>query len=407
MATINPHFDKLVAKYIFDDVQDRTKAFEEAHSGIQVIKLGVGNTTEGLPLHAVRGIERKAAELKETKTYTGYGNEQGEEALRKAIAEFFHSPVEIDPTEIFVSDGAKSDSASIQFIFSLDNVVALQTPSYPVYERSNVIVGRTGEFNETSGGYEGMVYMECNAENGFFPELPEERVDLIYICSPNNPTGAVATKDQLKRLVDYARDRKAVIIFDAAYSAFIKDENLPKSIYEVEGAKECAIEINSFSKYAGFTGVRLGWTVVPKELVVEGTEPGKIHELWSTWKGTFFNGASNVAQAGGLDVISSPEGRSECEALVNFYMENAGILRKTLKEKGLTVFGGDNAPYLWVRNPGGVNSWDFSKRFLTEAHVEVTPGSGFGDDKYIRFSAFGHRDDIEEANKRIELRFNL
>ncbi|MFP6596711.1 MAG: LL-diaminopimelate aminotransferase, partial [Candidatus Hydrogenedentota bacterium] len=302
MARVNAHYGKLQAGYLFPEIAKRTGAFMEANPDAVVMRLGIGNTTEALTPAVVAGLHEGVDRLADVATYSGYGDEQGFVELRSAIAARYESyGVSLADDEIFVSDGAKSDSANIQSIFGVDNVVAVQDPAYPVYVDSNVIGGRTGD--GTDGQYEGMVYMSCTEENGFFPELPQGKVDLIYLCSPNNPTGAVATISQLKGFVDYALEHKAVIIFDAAYASFISDRRLPRSIYEVEGAKDCAIEINSFSKEAGFTGVRLGWTVVPQSLVVEDSEPGQVNGHWLRRQTTMFNGASNVVQYGGLAVM--------------------------------------------------------------------------------------------------------
>jgi len=267
-----------------------------------------------------------------------------------------------------------------------------------VYVDSNVVSGRTGLFNRDAGEYDGFVYLAGTEENGFFPEPPKQKVDLIYLCSPNNPTGAVATHEQLQSYVDYARENKAIIIFDAAYAEYIGDSSLPRSIFAIPGARECAIEINSFSKFAGFTGVRLGWTIVPKELMAEDSEPGELHKMWFRRQVTFFNGASNIAQAGGLAVLS-PEGLAQAREIIAYYMENARIIREGLRSVGLTVFGGDNAPYLWVKTPGNMASWDFFDQLLTQCQVIATPGSGFGaaGEQYIRVSAFGHRENIKTA----------
>jgi LL-diaminopimelate aminotransferase len=310
--------------------------------------------------------------------------------------------VEISPDEFFVSDGAKADAANIQSLFDASNVVAVQDPAYPVYVDSNVVSGRTGIFNRDAGKYEGFVYLAGTEENGFFPEPPTEKVDLIYLCSPNNPTGAVANHAQLQSFVDYAREHKAVIIFDAAYAEYISDDSLPKTIFEIPGARECAIEINSFSKFAGFTGVRLGWTIVPKELTAEDAEPGELHKMWFRRQVTFFNGASNIAQAGGIAVLSE-EGLAQSRAIIAYYMENARIIREGLRSVGLTAFGGDNAPYVWVKTPNNLRSWEFFDQLLQQCQVIVTPGSGFGaaGEHYIRVSAFGHREQIETAIKSI------
>ncbi|MCP4641023.1 MAG: LL-diaminopimelate aminotransferase, partial [bacterium] len=271
--------------------------------------------------------------------------------------------------------GAKPDSANIQSIFATENVVAVQDPAYPVYVDTNVIAGRSTGFSD--GRYEGFVYMPCTEENGFIPDVPSAKVDLIYICSPNNPTGAVATREQLRGFIDYAREHKAVIVFDAAYAAYIKDPDLPRTIFQVDGAKECALEINSFSKEAGFTGVRLGWTVVPKALRCEDGEPGVLNQLWNRRQCTMFNGASNIVQEGGLAVLSS-EGQRQSGEMIDYYMTNAAIIKEGVESVGLTVFGGVNAPYIWMRTPNGLSSWDFFDKLLNETHVVGTPGSGFG-----------------------------
>ena len=302
---------------------------------------------------------------------------------------------------MFVSDGAKPDSANIQSIFSSFSVIAVQDPAYPVYVDSNVIAGHTGQANGIV--YEKILYMPCKEENGFFPEVPKEKVDLIYLCSPNNPTGAVATKEQLKGFVDYAIKNKAVIIFDSAYSSYISDKSLPKSIYEIDRAKECAIEISSFSKSAGFTGVRLGWCIVPKSLVAEDASFGKINSLWNRRQTTMFNGASNIAQEGGLAALTE-DGLQENQRIIDYYMENAKIIHSTLSEMGFKVYGGINAPYLWVKTPNNMMSWEFFDKMLSEAHVVITPGSGFGPagEGYFRVSAFGHRENIVEAVTNIK-----
>ncbi|MFA5357545.1 MAG: LL-diaminopimelate aminotransferase [archaeon] len=402
MVKTNSNYDKLAAGYLFPEIAKRTKLFQEKNPGVQVMRLGIGNTTEPLASSILKALQFGVEKLGKTETYTGYGDEQGDARLRKAIANFYSGRgVSIEADEVFVSDGAKPDSANIQSIFSEDSVIAVQDPAYPVYVDSNVIAGRSGE--SINGTYRGFVYMPCNEKNGFFPSVPEKKVDLIYLCSPNNPTGAVATKMQLKKFVDYAMKNKAIIIFDAAYAIFITDESLPKSIYEIDGAKECAIEINSFSKSAGFTGVRLGWSIVPKSLVAEGASPGKINSLWNRRQCTMFNGASNIAQEGGIASLSA-EGLAENKKIVDYYLENAGIIKKGLEEKGLKVFGGINAPYLWVKTPGGMKSWDFFDKILSEAHVVVTPGSGFGPsgEGYFRVSAFGHRENILKAVESVK-----
>jgi LL-diaminopimelate aminotransferase len=402
MVKINENYNKLAAGYLFPEIAKRTKEFLEKNPGAEIKKLGIGNTTEALSEKVIEGLHLGVDNLSKNETYLGYGDEQGSTVLREKIAEFYGiRGVKILADEVFVSDGAKPDSANIQSIFSKEAIVAVQDPAYPVYVDTNVIAGRTGQVKE--GLYEGLVYMPCKEENNFFPSVPEKKVDLIYLCSPNNPTGAVAKKEQLKQFVDYAIENKAVIIFDAAYASFISDASLPKSIYEIEGAKKCAIEINSFSKSAGFTGVRLGWTIVPKELVVEETEAGKVNALWNRRQCTFFNGASNIVQEGGLAALSK-EGQEQNQKIINYYMENARIIRDGLESLGIKCYGGINAPYIWMKTPNGMKSWEFFDKLLQECNVVGTPGSGFGPagEGYFRLSAFGHRENIEKAVQSIK-----
>jgi LL-diaminopimelate aminotransferase len=410
MSKINENYKKLAAGYLFPEIARRMRAYLAEHPDADVKKLGIGNTTEPLTPTILRGLHDGVSELGNVETYTGYGDEQGNRELRKALSAFYKDTrgVDISESDFFVSDGAKPDSGNIQSIFSADAVVAIQDPAYPVYVDTNVIGGRSPGFDQDSGKYTGFIYMPCTAENGFIPEVPEEHADLIYLCSPNNPTGAVATKKQLKAFVDYANEHDSVIIFDAAYAEYISDANLPKSIYEIEGARSCAIEINSFSKSAGFTGVRLGWSIVPSELTIDGSKPGEIHDMWFRRQCTFFNGASNVVQSGGLAALSA-RGLEESYEMISYYMENARIIREGVSEAGLTVFGGDNAPYLWVQAPEGMTSWEFFDTLLQQAEVVGTPGSGFGPagEGYFRLSAFGHRSDIVEAVERIRGRVKL
>ena len=402
MATIEPAYQRLTAGYLFPEIARRTREFQSAHPEAEILRLGIGDTTEPLPQAARDGMSKEVSALGDRETYSGYGDSEGQDDLREAIAAHYRSlGGDVNKEDIFVSDGAKSDSANIQSIFSTDNVVAVQDPAYPVYVDSNVMAGRTGLKNDL-GQYEGLVYMPCTAENDFFPAIPEGKVDLIYLCSPNNPTGAVATREQLQGFVDYALEHKAVIFFDSAYASFISDETLPRSIYELPGARKCAIEINSLSKTAGFTGVRLGWSIVPKELEAEDAEAGVLHGMWTRRQNTFFNGASNVVQAGALAVLGD-EGKAQTDALVAYYMGNAKLILECLQEQGITCFGGVNAPYVWMKTPGGMGSWEFFDKLLTECHVVGTPGAGFGPsgEGYFRLSAFGHRENIELATKRI------
>lgn len=402
MATINSNYNKLQAGYLFPEIGRRASAFIEQNPDAKVMKLGIGDTTEPLAPAVISALHGGVDNLAAADTYSGYGDSEGNLALREALQARYESyGVDLDTDEFFVSDGAKCDSANILSIFSPDNVVAVQDPAYPVYVDCNVIAGRTGA--GADGQYDGLVYMNCTEENDFFPALPKQKVDLIHICSPNNPTGAVATKEQLKVFVDYAIESKAVILFDAAYAAFITDPTLPRSIYEVEGAKKCAIEINSFSKEAGFTGVRLGWSVVPKECKCEDAEAGVLNGLWTRRQNTMFNGASNIIQAGGAAVCSE-QGKKECQATIDYYMNNAALIKKGLEEKGFTCFGGVNAPYVWMKTPNGMTSWDFFDKLLNETHVVGTPGSGFGPtgEGYFRLSAFGKAESIKTAVKSIQ-----
>jgi len=402
MATVNSNYRKLQAGYLFPEIGRRTRQFLAENPGVQVMRLGIGNTTEPLTPTIIRGLHEGVEALARVETYTGYGDEQGETALREALAQRYKGyGADLDADEFFVSDGAKPDTANIQSIFGIENVIAIQDPAYPVYVDSNVIAGRTGQ--AVNGQYEGLVYMPCTAENGFFPELPQGKVDVIYLCSPNNPTGAVATHAQLKPFVDYALAHKAILLYDSAYASYISDPTLPRSIYEIEGAKKCAIEINSFSKEAGFTGVRLGWAVVPKTIECENSEPGEIHRMWFRRQTTMFNGASNIVQKGGLAILSEA-GQTECREMIGYYMRNARAIREGLEALGLTCFGGVNAPYIWLQTPGGMPSWDFFDKLLREAHVVGTPGSGFGPrgEGYFRLSAFGHQADVLRAIESIQ-----
>lgn len=409
MAKINTNYNKLAAGYLFPEIARRTKLFQAQNPGVEILRLGIGNTTEPLTPTVVAGLRHGVEKLAKAETYTGYGDDQGDPRLRRAIVDLYRTyGVDLGDDEIFVSDGAKPDSGNIQSIFGTENVVAVQDPAYPVYVDTNVIAGRSGPFNREAGVYNDLVYLPCTQQNGFFPELPRQKVDLIYLCSPNNPTGAVATHAQLQKFVEYARQYKAVLIFDAAYNWYIKEDAFPRSIFQIPGAYECAIELNSFSKVAGFTGVRLGWTALSKKLVIEDVEPGKVHSLWFRRQTTFFNGASNIVQEGGIAALSDA-GLKECRGLVNFYMENARIIREGLQKMGLTVFGGDNAPYIWLKTTNNLNSWAFFDKLLRETGVVGTPGSGFGPsgEGYFRLSAFGHRENIEKAVHRIQERLKL
>ncbi|MCM0080798.1 LL-diaminopimelate aminotransferase [Geomonas sp. Red32] len=406
MAQINDNYLKLKAGYLFPEIGRRVRAFAAANPDAKVIRLGIGDVTQPLTPTVLKAFHDAVDDLAKADTFMGYGPEQGYDFLIDAIIEKSYKPlgVELKTTEMFISDGSKCDCANILDIFALDNTVAIGDPVYPVYNDTNVMIGRTGEADE-KGYYKGLVYMPCNEENGFFPAYPKEKVDVIYLCFPNNPTGAVATKEQLKGWVDYALANNSIILFDAAYEAFITDPAIPHSIYEVEGAKKCAIEFRSFSKTAGFTGVRCGLVIVPEEL--EGTtstgEKYSVNKLWLRRQTTKFNGASYPVQKAAAAVYTD-EGWKETKAVIDYYMENARIIREGLSAAGLTVYGGVNAPYIWLKTPAGMTSWDFFDKLLTECNVVGTPGSGFGPsgEGFFRLSAFGNRDNVIEAVERIK-----
>ncbi len=405
MARINDSYLKLRAGYLFPEIGRRVAAFQQANPQAKVIKLGIGDVTRPLAPAVVEAMRAAVEEMGTEAGFRGYGPEQGYEFLIDLIREHDYASrgVEIARDEVFVSDGSKCDSANFQEIFAVDNVIALTDPVYPVYLDSNVMAGRTGEAGP-DGRYAGVVYMPATAENGFAPDLPKERVDLIYFCSPNNPTGAVATREQLQRWVDYARAEGAVILFDAAYEAFISDPALPRSIFEIPGAREVAVEFRSFSKTAGFTGTRCAFTVVPKEVTAlsRSGERVPLNGLWNRRQTTKFNGVSYPVQRAAAAVYT-PEGRRQTAETIRFYMENARLIREGLTRAGYSVYGGVDAPYIWLRTPHGVSSWDFFDRLLEKAHIVGTPGSGFGPsgEGYFRLSAFNSRENVEEAIDRI------
>ncbi len=409
MANCNENFLKLSEGYLFPEIARRTRAWQDKNPGVEVLRLGIGNTTEPLSKTVVDAMVKRALELGKVETYSGYGDEQGNKDLREALSEFYKKSYNVDiaPLEFFISDGAKSDAANIQEIFSSSSVVAIQNPAYPVYVDSNVAAGKTGPFNKKIDGYDGIYYMDSTKENNFVPALPERHVDLIYLCFPNNPTGTVATKEDLKRFVDWAIENDAIIIFDAAYAEFIESDGIPRTIYEIEGAEKCAIELNSFSKQAGFTGVRLGWTIVPSALKCQNAPEGTLHRLWLRRQTTFFNGASNIAQAGGVASLTD-EGLKENRETIRYYKENAKIIKDTMEALGFTCYGGVDSPYVWMECPEGKTSWEFFDFLLDKCHVVVTPGSGFGPkgEGYVRISAFGHRENILKACQSIKEHIN-
>jgi LL-diaminopimelate aminotransferase len=399
MARINDSYLKLQAGYLFPEIGRRVKAFTDANADAQVIRLGIGDAV-------LKAFHEGVDDMAKGETFHGYGPEQGYDWLSQIIIDKAYKPLGVDlkTSEVFISDGSKCDCANILDIFDLGNKVAICDPVYPVYNDTNVMVGRTGQADD-KGYYEGIHYMPCTGANNFTPSIPNEKVDVIYLCYPNNPTGAVATKADLKKWVDYALVNDAVILFDAAYEAFITETEIPHSIYEVEGARECAIEFRSFSKTAGFTGVRCGLVVVPEELMGTTTEGAKysFNKLWNRRQTTKFNGVSYPVQKAAAAVYSD-EGWAQIKETINYYMENARIIREGLTDAGITCFGGVNAPYIWLETPEGMTSWDFFDKLLNECHVVGTPGSGFGPsgEGYFRLSAFGDRANVETAVQRIK-----
>ncbi len=402
MVKINENYAKLPGSYLFSDIAQRTAAFSERHPDAQLIKMGIGDVTRPLVPVVVDAMHKAVDDLAHAETFHGYGPEQGYDFLRSAIAEYdFRSRgVAIEDDEIFVSDGAKSDCGNIGDILALDNKVAVCDPVYPVYVDSNAMAGRAGEYDVEAQGWTNIYYMPTVAENNFVPELPQDDVDVIYLCSPNNPTGTVLTYDQLKVWVDYANEHEALIMFDAAYERFITQEGVPHSIFEVEGADTCAIEFRSFSKTAGFTGARCGYTVVPKAIVREGQS---LNSMWNRRQTTKFNGASYVIQRGAA-AIYTPEGAKQVDETIAYYRNNARVIKEGLERCGFTVYGAVNSPYVWCKTPEGMGSWDLFTELLEKAHVITTPGAGFGPsgEGYIRLSAFGDAEATQEGVRRIE-----
>ncbi len=402
MFQVNENYAKLPGSYLFATIGRKVKAYQEAHPEKKIIRLGIGDVTQPLAPAIVTAMQEAAGEMGQAETFHGYPDYEGFAFLREAIAESDYRArgVEIGIDEIFVNDGAKCDSADLGDIFSLKNKVAVCDPVYPVYVDSNALVGRGGDWLNDEGRWSNLIYMPCTAENGFAPEFPQEQPDMIYLCFPNNPTGATVTKDRLQEWVDYARKIGAVIIYDAAYEAYISEPDVPHTIYECEGAKECAIEMRSFSKNAGFTGVRLGFTVVPRELKCGDVS---LNQLWLKHQEIKFNGVSYVIQKAGAAVYS-PEGRAQTQQQVAYYMNNARVIREGLAAAGYTVSGGVNAPYIWLRTPKGMTSWEFFDYLLETANVVGTPGSGFGPhgEGYLRLTAFGSYENTLAAIERIK-----
>lgn len=402
MITINEHYLKLQASYLFSDIAKRVASFQQNNPEREVIKLGIGDVTRALPKACIEAFHKAVDEMATDTSFHGYGPEQGYGFLREAIAQndFQARGADISADEIFVSDGAKCDTGNIQELFSQDTAIAIPDPVYPVYLDTNVMAGRTGTFAE--GRFQGIVYLDSTKENNFVPSLPKEKVDLIYLCFPNNPTGSTITKAELKTWVDYARENKALILFDAAYESFIQDETLPKTIYEIEGAKEVAIEFRSFSKSAGFTGTRCAFTVVPKECMAYDSKGNthSLHALWNRRHCTKFNGVSYPVQKA-AEAVYSAEGKAQARELVDYYMKNATLICNTMESLGYTYDGGKNSPYIWIE--GKMDSWEFFDMLLNKAGVVCTPGAGFGKcgNGYIRISAFNSYENVEKAMQRI------
>lgn len=405
MALLNENYLKLPGSYLFSEIARRVNQFKKDNPDADIIRLGIGDVTRPLPPAVVEAMKKAVEEMGRQETFRGYGPEQGYEFLIEKIIENDFRPrgVELAVDEVFVSDGAKNDTANFQELFGLDNILAVSDPVYPVYVDSNVMAGRTGPVNDT-GQFAKIVYLPCTEENGMKPPLPRTRVDMIYLCYPNNPTGMTLSKEELKKWVDYARENRSVILFDAAYEAYIREEGVPHSIFEVEGAREVAVEFRSFSKTAGFTGTRCAYTIVPKEVMVYDSK-GTAHSLNPLWlrrQTTKFNGVSYPVQAGAAAVFSA-EGKKQVEETINYYMENARIIKEGLEKAGYKVFGGVNAPYIWLKTPDNMGSWDFFDKLMKNANVVGTPGAGFGasGEGYFRLTAFGTRENTARAVERV------
>lgn len=411
MTKINENYLNLPGSYLFAEIARRVTAYKTAHPDADIIRLGIGDVTKALPAAIIDGLHKAVDEMSRDETFRGYGPEQGYDFLIEKIIQFDYAPlgIHLDTDEVFVSDGSKSDTGNIQEIFSLDTKVAMTDPVYPVYLDTNVMAGRSGLLGK-DGRYENIVYIPCHAGNAFVPELPKEKVDLIYLCFPNNPTGTTLTKPELKRWVDYARANKAVILYDAAYEAYIQEADIPHSIYEIEGAKEVAIEFRTFSKNAGFTGTRCAFTVVPKTVAgyTAAGEAYPFNKLWNRRQATKFNGAPYIVQRG-AEAVYTPAGQKQIRAIIAYYMNNAKVIREGLRGLGLEVFGGVNAPYIWLKTPQNLDSWSFFDKLLNEAHIVGTPGVGFGPSGqgYFRLTAFGKAENTLEAVERLQTRLRL
>ena len=402
MSKINTNYQKLPGSYLFSTIAKKVREYKEENPDADIIRLGIGDVTRPLVPAVIDALHKATDEMGQEDTFRGYAPDLGYDFLRNNIAEkdFKARGCDISPDEIFVSDGAKCDCSNIQEIFSTDNKIAVCDPVYPVYVDSNVMAGRTGEYDAATERFKDVIYMPCTSANGFVPELPKEVPDLIYLCFPNNPTGAVISKSELQKWVDYANEHDSIILYDAAYEAFISEENVPHSIYECDGARDCAIEFRSFSKTAGFTGLRLGYTVIPKELTAGGE---KLWPLWARRHGTKYNGAPYIVQRAG-EAVYSDEGRAQIKEVIAYYMGNAKVILDGLKEAGFEVSGGVNAPYIWLKTPDDMTSWEFFDHLLKDANVVGTPGSGFGPsgEHFFRLTAFGSRENTVRAVERIK-----
>ncbi len=405
MALVNDHFLKLPDNYLFADIAKKVNAFKVSHPQARVISLGIGDVTRPLCPAVTEAMHKAVDEMAVKSTFRGYGPEQGYQFLREAIVknDFLPRGVHLDTSEIFINDGAKSDTGNIQELVRWDNSIGVTDPIYPVYIDSNVMIGRAGVVE--NGRWSNVIYMPCTEENDFVPQIPDRRVDIIYLCYPNNPTGTVITKDELRKWVNYAIHNDAIIFYDAAYEAYIQNPDIPHSIYEIRGARKVAVEFHSYSKTAGFTGVRCGYTVVPKELTagtLDGSRRIPLNPLWNRRQCTKFNGTSYISQRA-AEATYSPEGREQVRATIGYYMTNAALMRETLLKLGLKVYGGEDAPYIWIKTPDGEDSWQFFDSLLRGANVVCTPGVGFGPsgEGYVRLTAFGEREDCEEAMDRL------
>lgn len=405
MALVNEHFLKLPGNYLFADIAKRVNAFKVSHPKVKVISLGIGDVTRPLAPVVIEAMHKAVEEMANKATFHGYGPERGYDFLREAIQknDFLPRGIHIDLNEILINDGAKSDTGNIQEILRWDNNIGVTDPIYPVYVDSNAMIGRAGVFE--NGKWTDVTYFPCTAENNFVPQIPDRRVDMIYLCYPNNPTGTVLPKEELRKWVNFALRNDSILFYDAAYEAYITDPEIPHSIYEIKGARKCAIEFHSYSKTAGFTGVRCGYTIIPKELTavtVDGKQRVNLNQLWDRRQSTKFNGTSYISQRA-AEAIYTPEGKKQIQETIDYYMENAKIMRETLSKLSYKVYGGVNAPYLWVKTPDGMDSWKFFEQLLYGCGVVCTPGVGFGPsgEGYFRLTSFGNREDVREAMRRI------